>query len=127
MVIPGRRIFTTAVSRSWATTPIVDFICAEHSSPRGRASTDRTNRARLPSLCVPIGGRNVGGQALIAAVTFGSITGSRLPLARPDERTVTLVEVFTDDDATVTRWGAARRRCEELAIVLSCCSSNEEG
>jgi hypothetical protein len=63
--IPGRRIFTTAVGRSRATTPIVDFICVEHSSPRGRASTDRSNRARLPSLCAPIGAkanRNVEGR-----------------------------------------------------------------
>jgi len=35
----------------------VDFIWVEHSNPRGRASTDRTNRARLPSLCVPIGAK----------------------------------------------------------------------
>jgi hypothetical protein len=60
MAIPGRRIFTTVVGRSRATTPIVDFICVEHSSQRGRASTDRTNRARLPSLRVPIGARLIG-------------------------------------------------------------------
>jgi len=45
--IPGRKIFTTAVSRNRTTTPIVDFICVEHSSPHGPASTDRTNSARL--------------------------------------------------------------------------------
>ena len=60
--IPGKRIFTTAAGRSRATTPIVDFICVEHSSPRGRASTDRTNRARLPSLFVPIGAKDVEGR-----------------------------------------------------------------
>ena len=63
--IPGRKIFTTAVSRNRTTTRIVDFICVEHSSPHGPASTDRTNRARLPSLFVPIGAkahRNVEGR-----------------------------------------------------------------
>jgi hypothetical protein len=63
--IPGRKIFTTAVSRNRTTTPIVDFICVEHSSPHGPASTDRTIRARLPSLFVPIGAkahRNVEGR-----------------------------------------------------------------
>ena len=68
--IPGRKTFTTAVSRNRTTTPIVDFICVEHSSPHGPASTDRTIRARLPSLFVPIGAkahRNVERTWLVSA------------------------------------------------------------
>ena len=54
---PGKKNFYYCGKSKPDDHPYCGFLCVAHSSPHGPASTDRTNRARLPSLFVPIGAK----------------------------------------------------------------------